>query len=61
MDKKYKVITLSISGKGNKIFRNGEIITKDQVNNFEDILKQGGLEEVVSTDKAEEIKKPIKK
>lgn len=42
MSKKYKVITIAVSGKGNKVYRSGDIVTADLLNYDAEQMVKGG-------------------
>lgn len=44
MEKRYKVVTIAVSGKGNKVFRTGDIVTANQLNyDAEKMVRDGYL------------------
>lgn len=61
---KFKVIALSVGGKGNKIFKSGEIVDSSNFNNAESLVEAGflqKLEEKKPAPKVEEPKEEVKK
>lgn len=48
---KYKVISLSVGGKGNKIFKNGDIVVSDNFIDAKALVKGGFLEEILEVKK----------
>ena len=53
--RKIKIKTLYLSGKGNKVFKNGDVTTEDQISgrNIDELIK-GGHVEVIGGGKTEE-------
>lgn len=51
MAKEYRVKCLSVGGPGNKIYKNGDIVTQSNFpkSKMEDLVKDGFLTEVIST------------
>ncbi|MCH9620998.1 MAG: hypothetical protein S4CHLAM20_04120 [Chlamydiia bacterium] len=41
--KKYRIVTLSVSGKGNNIYRGKEVVEGYKLNNLESLLKEGAV------------------
>lgn len=60
MEKRYIVVSLAVSGKGNKIFRSGDEVKAGQTNvDVDTLVKEGHLQVVDATDTMEkEVKVP---
>ena len=48
---KYKVIALSVGGKGNKVFKVGDFVTSDNFNDAQALVDGGFLVEIVEEKK----------
>jgi hypothetical protein len=57
---KFKVISLSVGGKGNNIYNNGDIVSSDNFDDAKALVAGGFLEEIVEV-KKEAPKKSNKK
>lgn len=58
MSKRYKVITIAVSGKGNKVYRSGDIVTANLLNYpAEEMVKGGYLKPLDGEEK--EVEKPV--
>ena len=64
--RKGKVIVIAISHKNlNKVFKEGEIVSENAVENFDLLIKQGKIEEIKNKEpekeKDQKAKEPVKK
>ena len=58
MSKRYKVVTIAVSGKGNKVYRSGDIVTANLLNYpAEEMVKGGYLIPLDGEEK--EVEKPV--
>lgn len=52
MERKFIVIPLGLSGKGNKVFKSGDVVVESQLNrSVQDLIKEGFIKEFESEDK----------
>lgn len=56
---KYKVIALSVGGKGNKVYKVGDFVSSENFADVSALVKGGFLEEIA--EKKEPAKKPVAK
>ncbi len=49
---KYKVIALSVGGKGNQVFKVGDIVSSENFNDAKVLVDGGFLEEIMEAKKA---------